>query len=101
MRRRSRRIRRLRKAEIRKQEGPFRPRPEGAHLLLETLEPRVFIPMHAGAQGHVYREFIEECRDEFDSIQMVAPDNRGDHFVYKKGKIIDPKPRGTRQARAD
>jgi ankyrin repeat protein len=74
---------------------------EGVYYTLKTLEPKVFIPMHAGAQGHLYREFIEECRAQFASIQMVAPDNRGDHFVYKKDKIQDPKGMGTRQARAD
>ncbi|NIO29795.1 MAG: hypothetical protein GTO29_14720 [Candidatus Latescibacteria bacterium] len=74
---------------------------EGIHYALKTLKPRVFIPMHAGAEGHLYREFIEECKGQFPAIQMVAPDNRGDHFVYEQGKIKDPKPIGTRQARAD
>ena len=55
--------------------------------------------MHARAQGHLYREFIEECQGNFPSIQMVAADNRGDHFLYSKGKIIDPKS-STRQAMA-
>ncbi len=74
---------------------------EGVHYTLKTLEPRVFIPMHAGAQGHLYREFIEECRGLFESVQMVAPDNRGDHFHYGEGKITDPKHVGQRQARAE
>lgn len=74
---------------------------EGIHYTLKTLKPRVFIPMHAGARGHQYREFIDECQPLFKSVQMVAPDNRGDHFVYKKGKIIDPKPIGTDQVLAD
>jgi ankyrin repeat protein len=74
---------------------------EGIYYTLETLKPRVFIPMHASAQGHVYGEFIEECQKEFTSIQMVAPDNRGDHFVYSRRKITDPKDTGTDQARAE
>lgn len=74
---------------------------EGIQYTLKTLKPRVFIPMHARAQGHLYDEFIDEIQEEFASIQMVAPDNRGDHFVYKKGKIKDPKGMGSRQARAD
>jgi ankyrin repeat protein len=73
---------------------------EGIEYTLKTLKPKVFIPMHAGAQGHLYRDFIDECQVQFPSIQMVAADNRGDHFVYKKGKIRDPKGDGTRQARA-
>jgi ankyrin repeat protein/L-ascorbate metabolism protein UlaG (beta-lactamase superfamily) len=74
---------------------------EGIYHTLKTLEPKVFIPMHAGAQGHLYREFVEECRGRFESVQMAAPDNRGDHFLYGKGKIMDPKHDGTRQARAE
>jgi ankyrin repeat protein/L-ascorbate metabolism protein UlaG (beta-lactamase superfamily) len=74
---------------------------EGIHYTLKTLKPKVFIPMHAGTRGHQYREFIDECQPLFKSIQMVAPDNRGDHFVYKKGKIEDPKQTGIFMDRAD
>lgn len=72
---------------------------EGVCYTLKTLEPRVFIPMHAGVQGHRYREFIAEHQGQFESVQMVAADNRGDHFHYKNGKIVDPKGNG-RQASA-
>ena len=74
---------------------------EGVYYALKALSPKVFIPMHAGAQGHVYREFIDECQGAFKSIQMVGADNRGDHFVYRRGKIKDPKGADLRQARAD
>jgi ankyrin repeat protein/L-ascorbate metabolism protein UlaG (beta-lactamase superfamily) len=74
---------------------------EGVQYTLEKLDPKVFIPMHAGAHGHTYREFIETIQPQFGSIQMVYPGNRGDHFVYKDGLIKDPKGNGTRQARAD
>jgi len=46
-------------------------------------------------------EFIDECQPQFKSVQMVAPDNRGDHFVFKKGKIEDPKQTGIFMDRAD
>jgi ankyrin repeat protein/L-ascorbate metabolism protein UlaG (beta-lactamase superfamily) len=71
---------------------------EGIDYTLKKLQPKVFIPMHAQAQGHLYREYITECQKKFPDIQMVAPDNRGDHFVYSKGKITDPKGLGTQQA---
>jgi ankyrin repeat protein/L-ascorbate metabolism protein UlaG (beta-lactamase superfamily) len=74
---------------------------EGVYYALKTLKPKVFIPMHAMGQGWAYREFVDEAQREFKSIEMAAPDNRGDHFVYKKGKIKDPKPDVTYQARAD
>jgi len=74
---------------------------EGIHYTLKTLKPKVFIPMHARARAHLYREFIDECQPLFKSVQMVAPDNRGDHFIYKQEKIEDPKGTGALQDRAD
>jgi L-ascorbate metabolism protein UlaG (beta-lactamase superfamily) len=74
---------------------------EGVYYTLKTPKPRVFIPMHAGGQGQIYEEFIEAAQGQFASVQMVAPDNRGDHFVYKKGKIKDPKPAVTQHARVE
>ncbi len=64
---------------------------EGVYFALKTLQPRVFVPMHAGADGGAYHEFIKNCEGQFASIQMVAPDNRGDDFIYKKGKIREQK----------
>jgi ankyrin repeat protein len=74
---------------------------EGIEYTLKTLAPKVFIPMHAGAQGHLYHEFIDEIQGDFSSIQMVAPDNRGDHFTYKGGKIKNPKGMIARRASTD
>ena len=72
---------------------------EGIYYTLEKLDPKVFIPMHAQAEGNAYREFIDDCGKAFAGIQMVSPDNRGDHFVYDHGTIVDPKRDGSRQAR--
>ncbi|MBN2072161.1 MAG: ankyrin repeat domain-containing protein [Candidatus Krumholzibacteriota bacterium] len=65
---------------------------EGIEYTLEKLRPMVFIPMHASADGSAYREFIGGISEKFSKTGMVAPENRGDHFIYKKGKIIDPRP---------
>ena len=64
---------------------------DGVIYALETLKPKVFIPMHAQTRENAYREFIDGIKDQFGSVQMVAPGNRGDHFVYSKGKITDPR----------
>jgi ankyrin repeat protein len=74
---------------------------EGVEYTLKTLKPRVFIPMHAGAQGDVYHEFIDGIQGDFPSIQMVAQDNRGDHFTYNGGKIKNPKGMIASRASAD
>lgn len=64
---------------------------DGVIYALETLNPKVFIPMHAQTRESDYRTFIDGIKDRFESIQMAVPGNRGDHFVYSKGKINDPK----------
>jgi len=74
---------------------------EGVYYTLKTLKPKVFCPMHAGARGHQYRTFIDEAQGQFASIQMYAPDNRGDHFVYKDGRLLDPKQAVELQDRAN
>jgi ribonuclease BN (tRNA processing enzyme) len=74
---------------------------EGVYYALKTLKPKVFIPMHALDQGQVFAEFVKEAQGQFASVDMAAPYNRGDHLVYKKGKIKDPKPVQPQQARAN
>ncbi len=64
---------------------------DGVIYALETLKPKVFIPMHAQTREKEYREFIDGIKGQFESVQMVAPGNRGDHFLYSKGKITDPR----------
>jgi L-ascorbate metabolism protein UlaG (beta-lactamase superfamily) len=64
---------------------------DGVIYALETLKPKVFIPMHAQTRENDYRKFIDGIKGRFESVQMVTPGNRGDHFVYSKGMITDPK----------
>ena len=74
---------------------------DGVYYTLKTLKPRVFVPMHAGNQSQAYAEFVREAEREFPSVDMAAPENRGDHFVYKKGKIKDPRPAPPQHARSN
>jgi ankyrin repeat protein/L-ascorbate metabolism protein UlaG (beta-lactamase superfamily) len=59
----------------------------GVHYALKALQPRVFLPMHAGGGEYRYHEFIAECRDDFPNTQMQAPVDRGDRFRYRDGRI--------------
>jgi ankyrin repeat protein/L-ascorbate metabolism protein UlaG (beta-lactamase superfamily) len=59
----------------------------GVYYTLEALQPKVFLPMHAGGSEFRYHEFIAESKDKFPRIQMQAPVNRGDHFRYRDGRI--------------
>jgi ankyrin repeat protein len=71
---------------------------EGICYMFEKLKPRTFLPMHAGADGNLYREFIAEVQPQFTSVQMAAPGNRGDHFVYSNWKLDDPRGNGRHAA---
>ncbi len=61
----------------------------GVHYTLETLKPKVFIPMHAGSNSWRYHEFIADCRDKFPETRMDAPVNRGDLLYYREGAVGD------------
>jgi len=61
----------------------------GVHYTLETLKPKVFIPMHAGNNSWRYHEFIADCRDKFPDTRMDAPVNRGDLLYYREGAVSD------------
>jgi L-ascorbate metabolism protein UlaG (beta-lactamase superfamily) len=59
----------------------------GVHYAIETLEPRVFFPMHAGDITRRYETFIEECRAQFPNTRMEAAVVRGDRFHYSNGNV--------------
>lgn len=59
----------------------------GVHYALETLEPRIFFPMHGGDMTTRYRTFVDECRDRFRRTRMETATFKGDRFHYSKGSI--------------
>jgi ankyrin repeat protein/L-ascorbate metabolism protein UlaG (beta-lactamase superfamily) len=59
----------------------------GVHYALETLQPMVFVPLHAGRAEYVYHDFIADCRDKFPQTSMYAPECSGDSFHYQDGKM--------------
>ena len=59
----------------------------GVNYALEKMQPKVFIPLHAGGNEWRYRDFIDGCRNDFPGVRMVAPTHRGDHYDYRKGTI--------------
>jgi ankyrin repeat protein/L-ascorbate metabolism protein UlaG (beta-lactamase superfamily) len=61
----------------------------GTDFALETLKPRLFLPMHAGRQTTKrYRDFIGACGARFPETSMKTLYCAGDHFVYRDGKAI-------------
>ena len=59
----------------------------GVRYALEVLRPRAFLPMHCGGTEYLLCEFIDDCKDRFRETRMAAPENRGDRFRYRGGKI--------------
>jgi ankyrin repeat protein/L-ascorbate metabolism protein UlaG (beta-lactamase superfamily) len=61
----------------------------GTEYTLETLKPKLFLPMHAGRQTTTrYRDFIDACGDRFPQTRMPTLYCAGDHFTYRNGKAI-------------
>ena len=55
---------------------------------LQRLQPTYFIPTHAIDREHLYRKFAEEAQEEGWTTQVLYPENRGDHFQLRNGKVI-------------
>ena len=58
----------------------------GVYYALDTLTPKLFLPMHGGNQGSRYPEFIEGCGDRFPHTQLEALEFKGDCLHYKDGR---------------
>ncbi len=59
----------------------------GIDYTLETLAPKVFVPMHGGSNSWRYHEIIAEREDKFPQIRMYAPIDEGDVLTYRDGKL--------------
>ncbi|RLC51579.1 MAG: hypothetical protein DRH79_05990 [Candidatus Cloacimonadota bacterium] len=61
----------------------------GVIRTLEELQPKAFLPMHSLDDGFQYRDFIENLKEEgIEKTKLYYPLDRGDRFMYKKGKLI-------------
>lgn len=58
----------------------------GVEKTLDELHPAVFIPMHSGAFGTRYREFVSECQGSHSNVRMEALVLRGDRFHYRRNR---------------
>ncbi len=61
----------------------------GVIRTLEELKPKVFLPMHSVDDGFQYRNFNENLLEEgINQTKLYYPLDKGDRFLYKKGKLI-------------
>jgi ankyrin repeat protein len=63
--------------------------PEYINFSIETTKPGVFFPMHYRSSEYLFRELAEEIAKFGHSTKIIAPENRGDRYIYKGGKTKD------------
>jgi ankyrin repeat protein len=59
----------------------------GAHYIIETLSPTVFMPMHSGNTTYRYRDFVEEAADKNYDTQLAYALISGDRFLYSQNRL--------------
>jgi L-ascorbate metabolism protein UlaG (beta-lactamase superfamily) len=59
----------------------------GAHYAIETLSPRVFMPMHSGQATYRYRDFVQDAAGKNYDTQLAYALASGDRFLYRQNKI--------------
>jgi L-ascorbate metabolism protein UlaG (beta-lactamase superfamily) len=58
----------------------------GTEYILSNMKPRVLFPMHGGAFGTRYVDFIAGIKGRYPQTQLLAARCKGDHFRYRQGK---------------
>lgn len=62
----------------------------GVYRTFEELKPKIFFPMHSGGSEYIYKDFVEQAeKDGYNYLQMKYPQNNGDRFFFKDGKITE------------
>jgi len=57
---------------------------KGIYYTLETLHPKLFVPMHGGAHTFAYKEFVETAKADGIEGEMKYVIHKGDRFKYTK-----------------
>jgi len=61
---------------------------EGELYAIDKFKPRVMLPMHYGGRESNAERFITLARSKFPKTEFWYPSNKGDRFLYRKGKIF-------------
>ena len=60
---------------------------KGVFYVIETLQPQVMIPMHAGGNEQLYKEFAQEAEKKKFKTNVHYAKSKGDRFFYQNSKI--------------
>ena len=61
---------------------------EGELYAIDKFKPRVMLPMHYWGRESAEESFVTLARSKFPKTEFWYPLNKGDSFLYKKGKIF-------------
>jgi L-ascorbate metabolism protein UlaG (beta-lactamase superfamily) len=64
---------------------------DGELYAIDKLKPLVMMPMHYGGRESSAERFVTLARLKFPKTEFWYPLNKGDRFLYKKGKIFPMK----------
>lgn len=60
---------------------------QGIYYTLENLQPKLFVPMHAGAHSFAYKSFVEQAQNDGFEMDMQYVIHKGDRFTYVKDGV--------------
>ncbi len=58
----------------------------GIYYTLETLQPKLFVPMHNGSHSFAYKAFVDDAREDGFEMEMKYVFHKGDRFKYSKSE---------------
>ncbi len=61
---------------------------EGTFYTLDKLHPVVMVPTHGLDREYQYAEWVDIVKERALPIDVISPQNRGDHFVFRGGAIV-------------
>jgi len=61
---------------------------DGELYAIDKFKPRLMLPMHYGGMESMAESFITLARSKFPETEFWHPLNKGDGFLYKKGRIF-------------
>ncbi|MFC1492720.1 ankyrin repeat domain-containing protein [candidate division KSB1 bacterium] len=60
---------------------------QGVRYFVDKLNPVISIPIHCGDMEYLLKEFADYVKDNNWNTEVFYPEIKGDHFIYKNGKI--------------
>lgn len=60
---------------------------KGVFYVIETLQPQVMFPMHAGGNEQLYKEFAQEAEKKKFKTNVHYAKSKGDRFFYQNNRI--------------